>query len=1004
MKKLINSKWLALALTLIIALSLFAGCTFANHADADLDHKCDDGCGETYGEHVDANKDHVCDYGCSEAIGKCADVDKNHVCDYGCSKAYGAHEDADKDHVCDGGCREAMGSCSDEDKDHACDYGCAKVYGEHVDANKDHACDYGCSEAFGECADSDKDHACDYGCAKVYGEHADANSDHICDYGCAVAIGECADENKDHKCDNGCSTVIGEHLDADKNHTCDYGCSEAIGECADADKDHSCDYGCGKSYGEHIDAGKDHACDYGCSEAIGECKDADKDHSCDYGCQKAYGEHADANKDHVCDYGCKVAFGECKDDNKDHVCDYGCSKMFGTCVDSNFDHDCDYGCPKVFGTCADADKDHDCDYGCSKVFGEHADADKDHACDYGCKVAIGTHEAAANSHDCAYCGEAITTCEGNYDEGRVTTEPDCTDKGVKTYTCQICGATKTEDIAANGHKDDDSDYKCDTCGADLCTDHQAGETVVENNVAATCTKEGSYDNVVYCTRCGEQISRETVTVAQLSHTPAEAVVENEVAATCESAGSYDTVVYCSACKSEISRVPETVAAKGHVDANGDLACDNNCGKNYYVLTLDGATTDSASTSTVANAFVEGTEITVTADTYKTVDDVKYMFVGFDKNEVDNRAGAEGVPTYTFSMPTENFSLTAKYAEVNTTFFSTGTWSTGTSVNPEGITATVITDSTDADLEGLAGLSLIIPDNAVATSKYLGNYTGVSGLNTWGIDQDRTGRFILKNHGNYDVTVEIAAEYFGKMSASGNITVPAGKTVVAVVHFDIFLTAGSTVDCQIHLREDVGGDGSGTVQLDVVAAVAKTYTSKVSDLITTSDKNVFMDFGETSESNTQANVSAASSSGMNLRTWDQYGVMYFYGNNNTSADTYARERANALGDTAIDLSTSGKFTIYVKVTNLYYAGGGKYSLVFTRGSSALSSNVIGSQTFEFSEYGETKIFAIEIDPDSVSATSTNLQFGLKKAAADGTGGKVDVLVQIASENIFGELSE
>ena len=46
-----------------------------------------------------------------------------------------------------------------------------------------------------------------------------------------------------------------------------------------------------------------------------------------------------------------------------------------------------------------------------------------------------------------------------------------------TYTC-ACGDTYTEEIAATGHK--------------------AGAAVVENEIAATCTKNGSYDNVVYC--------------------------------------------------------------------------------------------------------------------------------------------------------------------------------------------------------------------------------------------------------------------------------------------------------------------------------------------------------------------------------------------------------------------------------------------------------------------------------------------------------------------------
>ena len=43
-------------------------------------------------------------------------------------------------------------------------------------------------------------------------------------------------------------------------------------------------------------------------------------------------------------------------------------------------------------------------------------------------------------------------------------------------------------------------------------EHVPGETVVENNVEPTATTDGHYDNVVYCDICGDEISRETVTV------------------------------------------------------------------------------------------------------------------------------------------------------------------------------------------------------------------------------------------------------------------------------------------------------------------------------------------------------------------------------------------------------------------------------------------------------------------------------------------------------------
>ena len=122
----------------------------------------------------------------------------------------------------------------------------------------------------------------------------------------------------------------------------------------------------------------------------------------------------------------------------------------------------------------------------------------------------------------------------------------CTSNGYIPYTCDICGETKQEITAQGGHK--------------------AAAAVKENVVAATCTTAGSYDEVVYCSVCGEEISRTTKTEAALGHTPAAAVKENVVAATCTTDGSYDEVVYCSVCGEEISRTTKTETKLGHKPA------------------------------------------------------------------------------------------------------------------------------------------------------------------------------------------------------------------------------------------------------------------------------------------------------------------------------------------------------------------------------------------------------------------------------------------------------
>ena len=100
----------------------------------------------------------------------------------------------------------------------------------------------------------------------------------------------------------------------------------------------------------------------------------------------------------------------------------------------------------------------------------------------------------------------------------------------------------------------------------IVVEHKPAEAVKENEVAATCKAEGSYDEVVYCSECKEEISRTKKTIKKSAHTPAEAVKENEVAATCKAEGSYDEVVYCSECKEEISRTKKTIEKLAHTPA------------------------------------------------------------------------------------------------------------------------------------------------------------------------------------------------------------------------------------------------------------------------------------------------------------------------------------------------------------------------------------------------------------------------------------------------------
>ena len=81
-------------------------------------------------------------------------------------------------------------------------------------------------------------------------------------------------------------------------------------------------------------------------------------------------------------------------------------------------------------------------------------------------------------------GQAIAKTEDHsWNQGKITKEPTCKEEGEKTFTCSICGNTKTEKVST--------------------TDHQHME--IRNQKNPTC-KEAGYSGDTYCADCGVKIS------------------------------------------------------------------------------------------------------------------------------------------------------------------------------------------------------------------------------------------------------------------------------------------------------------------------------------------------------------------------------------------------------------------------------------------------------------------------------------------------------------------
>ena len=141
---------------------------------------------------------------------------------------------------------------------------------------------------------------------------------------------------------------------------------------------------------------------------------------------------------------------------------------------------------------------------------------------------------------CKDCGEkigtgtAIPAKDHSWNEGKITTAPTCENVGVKTYTCTVCNATKTEAINATGHTPVEvaeqpatcteaghtAGVKCSVCGATIsgievipATGHKPE---IRNAVEATLTTPG-YTGDTYCTVCNELLKQGTETPKTGAH-------------------------------------------------------------------------------------------------------------------------------------------------------------------------------------------------------------------------------------------------------------------------------------------------------------------------------------------------------------------------------------------------------------------------------------------------------------------------------------------------------
>lgn len=198
------------------------------------------------------------------------------------------------------------------------------------------------------------------------------------------------------------------------------------------------------------------------------------------------------------------------------------------------------------------------------------------------KEATCTDTGLTDGTRCSVCGTVIKAQEEipakghSWNEGEITTSPTCENAGVKTYTCTVCNATKTEAIDATGHTPVEvaeqpatcteaghkAGTKCSVCEAILSGMEEIPATghteVIDAAKAPTCTETGLTEGK-HCSVCN------TVLVAQ-EEIPAKGhteVIDPAVEPTCTEPGKTEGK-HCSVCN-EIIVAQTEIPAKGHTE-------------------------------------------------------------------------------------------------------------------------------------------------------------------------------------------------------------------------------------------------------------------------------------------------------------------------------------------------------------------------------------------------------------------------------------------------------
>ena len=164
-------------------------------------------------------------------------------------------------------------------------------------------------------------------------------------------------------------------------------------------------------------------------------------------------------------------------------------------------------------------------------------------------------------HKCSGCDSRNSEEKHNFNDWTIASPATEKEEGLKRRVCKVCEYSEEVIIPKLEHT------------------HKLTKVI---GTPATCTEGGTKD-YWRCDGCDKRFENEQgttvitdINIPAKGHSKGDAKKEKEVAATCTTDGSYDEVIYCTDCHAEISRTKKIITAIGHKFGDWEIVKEATC--------------------------------------------------------------------------------------------------------------------------------------------------------------------------------------------------------------------------------------------------------------------------------------------------------------------------------------------------------------------------------------------------------------------------------------------